>query len=172
MGSSRKWKRNQSWYSNIRISYKVKSLIYRVGSHSISWGNKMCDRCKDRDKQGVSENIVMVKYTWIERTWWQGQRETRDETSLSMETWFQESWKSCGGGRNGYWNLEWARNLSVMVLRVLWDVTVFPPQGSHPQDPEEDMRSQWDWWKYVEFKMRPKEVLGFEIKAEKRQQRI
>ena len=27
-------------------------------------------------------------------------------TKLSAELGFQESWKSCGGGRKGYWNLE------------------------------------------------------------------
>ena len=26
-----------------------------------------------------------------------------------------ESWKLCGGGRNGYWNLEWGQNLTAIV---------------------------------------------------------
>jgi len=47
-----------------------------------------------------------------------------------------------------------------------------PPSRISPQDPEEDARSQWDWHKYVEVEMRPKEASGFEIKAEKRCQRI
>jgi len=47
-----------------------------------------------------------------------------------------------------------------------------PPLRILPQDPEEDARSQWDWYKFVEFKMRPKEVLGLETKAEKRHQWI
>ena len=32
-----------------------------------------------------------------------------------INTEFQESQKLCRGGRIGYWNPEWARNLSVMV---------------------------------------------------------
>ena len=36
-------------------------------------------------------------------------------TKFEHGTWFQESQKSCGGGRNCYWNPEWAGNLSVMV---------------------------------------------------------
>ena len=47
----------------MRISYKVKSLIYRVGGHSISQGNWKCNRCEDGDKQGVSENTIKVNYT-------------------------------------------------------------------------------------------------------------
>jgi len=43
-----------------------------------------------------------------------------------------------------------------------------PPSRISPSDPEEDARSQWDWCEYVEFKMRPKEMSGFEIKAEKK----
>ena len=27
-------------------------------------------------------------------------------TKFECGTWFWESWKSCGGGRIGYWNLE------------------------------------------------------------------
>jgi len=40
-----------------------------------------------------------------------------------------------------------------------------PPSMISSQDPEEDMRSQWDWCEYVEFEMGPKVVLGFEIKV-------
>ena len=40
---------------NIRISYKVRSLIYGVRSHSISQGKMKCDRCEDGGKQGASE---------------------------------------------------------------------------------------------------------------------
>ena len=35
-------------------------------------------------------------------------------TEFEHRTWFQESQKSCGGGRNDYWDPEWARNLSVV----------------------------------------------------------
>ena len=36
-------------------------------------------------------------------------------TKFKHRTWFQESRKSCGGGRKGYWNLEWVGNVSVVV---------------------------------------------------------
>jgi len=32
-------------------------------SHSISWGNQMCDGCEDGDKQDASEKHNKVKYT-------------------------------------------------------------------------------------------------------------
>src|SRR5882724_13282602 len=55
MRSSRQLKENQCQYSNMSISYKIRSLIYGVSSHSINWGYQKCNRCKDRGKQGVSE---------------------------------------------------------------------------------------------------------------------
>ena len=35
-----------------------------------------------------------------------------------METWFWESWKSCGGGKSGYWNPEWAGNCQQLFVSV------------------------------------------------------
>ena len=43
----------------------------------------------------------------------QGQELIITEFKHRIEFW--ESWKSCGGDRNGYWNLERAGNLSVIV---------------------------------------------------------
>ena len=57
---------NQGQYSNLRISYKTKrtkSLYIWGHSHSISQGKQKCDRCKDRDKQSVSEKHNKVKHT-------------------------------------------------------------------------------------------------------------
>ena len=44
------------------ISYKVRSLIYRVSGQSINWGYWKCDRCEGGGKQGVSEKHSKVKY--------------------------------------------------------------------------------------------------------------
>jgi len=65
----------------------------------------------------------------------------------------------------GIWN--GAGNLSAS-LWVLWDVIVFPLKKILHQDPEDDVRSQWDWCKFMEFETRPKEASGLETKAEER----
>ena len=36
-----------------------------------------------------------------------------------METWFQDSQKSCGSGKGGYWNLEQARTCQQLFVNVM-----------------------------------------------------
>ena len=44
-------------------TYMYRSLIYRVGGHSINWQSQKCDRCEGGDKQGVIGNTIKAKYT-------------------------------------------------------------------------------------------------------------
>ena len=123
---------------NMRISYKVNSLIYGVSGHSISWGNQKCDRCEGGGKQGASDKHSKVKYTWIKSTWRQGWRDKRwDFTINNVQGWkllktkFEHRNLVLGISEVKWrwwrWLLESGKGWKLIsnCLWVLWDITSY-----------------------------------------------
>ena len=128
------------------ISYKIESLIYGAREHSLNWGYWKCNRCKGRGKQGVNENTARQIYMNKEHMEAGLERDKRwDFTINNIQGWELITTKFEHGNLVlGILEVIWmwqrwllesgmGQKLISNCLWVLWDVTVFPPQGSHPK---------------------------------------
>jgi len=83
----------------MRISYKVRRNKVQVRNTA---------RENKEHMEAGSEGNKRRKFTINNIQGWE-----LITTKFECRNW--ESWQSCGGGGNGYWNPEWGQNLSAIV---------------------------------------------------------